>query len=260
MLTIEELQDLRDEVVDVQKQNREARREMAGYALQSYLRCLLAFGPFADISKDCFRVIKEYNAIINEENRLLSQLMETDSDVERIYHYFCELDEASEQTIEYYFKVLDDIDEACEMRDPSRGTRGKKGFYTLTETDDYRIMLDNINITFLDVMKFLDLPDEFWNYIDHRIEWAEPFEERSFHSYYVSLVQENGVIKDISVTLPPVVDLESARTCIHELKTAYEMYCLLGQFLSYEKDREITERANNTMGQFKNKLANNLKK
>ena len=242
-MTIEELQVLKEQILETKKENREAKYLMARYALSSYAKCLVTFGPFAPITKDCLNVIREYNATLREEDYLFSQMMSTKTDVDRIFRFYTELDDVFDKTTDYYYSVLDDIDEACETKDQSRGTRGKKGFDTLTETNDYRIMLDNINITFLDVMKFLDLPDEFWHYIDHRIEWAEPFEERPFHSYYVSLDQEDGVIKDISVKLPPVVDLESARTCIRELKTAYEMYCLLGQFLSYEKDREITEKA-----------------
>ena len=59
-MTIEELQELKEQILETKKENREAKYRMARYALSSYAKCLVTFGPFSPITKDCLNVIREY--------------------------------------------------------------------------------------------------------------------------------------------------------------------------------------------------------
>ena len=254
MMSIEELEELRANVKEAKRANIEARYRITSYALTNYLRCLVTFGPFAQISKDCFAIIKEYNAIISEENYLLSRMMETDTDVERIFNFFRVIDEISEETIIYYYKLLDDIEDACAMSDASRGKRDSKSFATLIETSDYRDMLDAINVTLEDVKAFLEFPQDFWDYIEPRIIWGEEYEERPRSCYHVNITNnDTGHISDISVVLPRVVDLPTAKICVHELKVAYHTYKLLGS-LTILKDTTLDDCATDMEKQFQNKI------
>ena len=253
-MTVEELQELRANVKEAKRANIDARYRVTSYALSSFLRCLVTFGPFAQITKDCLSVIKEYNAIISEENYLLSRMMETDTDVERIFNFFRVIDETSENTIIYYYKVLDDIDEACDMKDETRGKRDSKSFDTLTETSDYRDMLDAINVTFDDVKAFLDFPQDFWDYIEPRIIWGEEYEERPRSCYHVNITNnDEGHISEVSVVLPRVVDLRTSKICVHELKVAYHTYKLLGSF-TILKDPTVDDSATDLEKQFQSRI------
>ena len=109
------------------------------YSIKSYLYSTISFGINNDISKDCINVIKEYYAISEKERNLLLKLKDNLNlfDYSEINEYLNNLDDLDELTIKYYYKVLEDIEIACDMKEPRRAKRIKKNFKFLTETDEY---------------------------------------------------------------------------------------------------------------------------
>ncbi len=242
-MTIEELKMLSEDVRETKRLNLEAKFRMARYCLTSYLRCFIVFGPTSPITKDCLNVMREYSAIINEENYLLTCMLKSDAPTDRIDYFYGELNDLSEKTINYYYKVLDDIDDASYTGDEWRAKRDRKNFSTLIETDDYRNILKTLSIDIDDVEEFLNLPEEFWEFVKPRIVWKEPFEELPRYYYRVNLIEneQTKTIEDFTIILPTIINLNTAKICVHELSQAYSIYRILNTKLTNEQEYSINK-------------------
>ena len=265
-MTIEEYKMLKEDITETKKLNVEAKYRMIRYSLGSFFRSLFTFGFSSPITKDCLKVIQEYSSIIEEENRLLSNMLKSDAPTERIDYFYGELNDLCERTIDYYYKVLDDIDDACELGDEWRGKRDSKNFKTLIETEEYRLTLKALAIDLDDVQEFLNFPDDFWEFVKPRITWKEPYEElpRYYYSIHVYENEQTGLIEDFSLVLPTIIDLNTAKICVHELNHAYSVYRLLNTHISHEMERAINDSSKTTEENFEHqyvisKYGKNLK-
>lgn len=235
----EEYQELYNDVIETKGMNMEALARMTRYALESFLRCLIVFGHKSAITKDCLNVIREYKAIITEENRLLTLLLTSPADIDRKDMYFNLINDLSDKTISYYYQVLDDIDDAVECRDEMRGKRYPKHFETLIETDYYRNVLYSLSISFADVKEYLGYEEEFWEYIDTRTTWIEPFGENPRYFYGVNFKEEEGIVTDLHVTIPSIVDLDTAKIVVHEIRHAHDLYESIMHHNKLVSDQEL---------------------
>lgn len=109
-------------------------------------------------------------------------------------------------------------------------------------------------IRFKDIVKFLNYPDEFWEYIKPRIRRVEPLDEKNrfFYKTLLKFDKDDNLI-DIKVIVPRVVDEHTACVNIHELKHAYDMYLLLNNPVN-EKEPKYEEEARQMEKDFKKKV------
>ena len=125
-------------------QNSEAIISMLIYCIEAGIYSIMAFGVNHDVSKDVLNIWIENYRIFQEENYLLNLLKKKSNEMESdvANEFLDELDSVYDETIPYYYKVLDDILTAAEMKESYRALRVKRNFNTLIETDEYRKRLE----------------------------------------------------------------------------------------------------------------------
>ena len=92
------------------------------------------------------------------------------------------------------------------------------------------------------IKQFLNYPDEFWHYIHKRIIYVDStiFGNEIFYNTLMKFDQ-NNCLQDIKVFIPYIIDMDTAKINVHELKHAYDLYLRLGQVIdedteSFEED------------------------
>lgn len=225
-----ELQDIKSDIFKTNLENIEELYLIAKYCLETYLESIFAFGLKSDASAEIYAVFKEFKAIISEEaflhRHLRKKLSELDS--QSIYEFLDDLDELNEETVRYYYDVLDDIKDACSLKAPHRLKRMKKDFLTLIESDEYRKRLNEISISFSDICDFFNFPKSFIDYLQEdnfRVILCNHELEEMHEFYGVNIKEEGNVITDFKVFMPIIIDLNTALIASKILIEAYEIYC-----------------------------------
>ena len=234
-----ELKILKDDVKDICYQNIEEVFLMAKYCLIAYVKSVMSFGRDHFVTLEVIRVWKEFLSIIREEKNILKYLVQYGffEDMEEVNNFMFELKDVNEETVLYYYEVLDGIETACEMNLEWRATRPKKEFATLIETEDYRRKLCFLTISLEDIKKFLGYEEEFWEYIQKRILFIDSHfeEDRDFYGVNIKL-DDNQCLKDIKVFVPNIINLSTALVNVHEFNHAYCLYKRLGYSICESDD------------------------
>ena len=224
------------------------------YCLNDYIECVRVFGTDSEVSKDVRKIFREFLNIMIEENKILKYLLDNAIDLDA-----CECDEFMimmyelfEDTIEYYYNILEGIEVACAMGDEWRAKRPIKKFKTLLDTRKYHDIACGIMLMDSDIESFLGYPKDFWDYVDsgsRTIVLDSHVEEKDF--YGANLKIDNDKLVDLKIFVPYIVNLETALVNVHVFKNAYDLYklgCAIKyddleyEMLGFEKEKEFKER------------------
>ena len=87
------------------------------YSLSSYFKSLFTFGTGSSVTKDNINVIKEMFNILKSERILLNFMLRNIDkfNINAVTDIVGSMDELNDRTVEYYYKVIEDIEEAVEM-------------------------------------------------------------------------------------------------------------------------------------------------
>lgn len=222
---------LKKDILNIRFQNIEEIILMVKYCLVAYAKSVISFGFKHSVTSEVVRVWKEFLSIVIEEKNLLNKIVEYGLfvDVDEVYNFLDELDDLNEETILYYYRVLDDIETACEMGDSWRATRPKRDFRTLIEIDEYRKKLYALTLSLENVKEFLGYEEDFWIYIKTRVLFLDSHfeEDNDFYGVNIKLDDSNFLI-DMKVLVPRIINLETALVNVHEFNHAYYLYKTLG--------------------------------
>ena len=222
---------IKDDILDITIDNLEEIWVIGRYCLLLYIRCLITFGKENKVTKDVKNIWNEFLEIIKEEKNLLEIISKSlkKLDYEEVDLFINRLDEVNEETVLYYLNTLNDIENACDMKQEWKATRNKRNFNTITETDKYRHKLSGLTLSIEDIINFLNYPNEFWNYIHDRYYIVDSTSKTEKDFYGVNMKTKDNILTDIKVFVPYIINLETALVNIHEFKHAYDLYKLLGK-------------------------------
>lgn len=244
-----ELRDLKEDVRGIYYQNIEEIFLMTKYCLIAYAKSIFTYGRKHFITQEIVQVWKEFFKIILEEKYILSYLVKNGlfEDFEEVNQFLFQLDDVNEETIQYYYDVLDGIETACEMNLEWKAMRPRKEFSTLIETDFYRKNLFFFTLSMEDIKNFLGYEEEFWKYIEKRVLLIDSHIQEDNEFFGVNMkFDDNYCLSDIKVFVPKIINLETALVNVHEFHHAYRLYKLLGEYVpeksdSYEKMAKDSE-------------------
>ena len=99
------------------------------------------------ITQDVYNIYNEFSRILKEERLLHNIILKYIQNINynSIEKFLEELDDLNEDTITYYYRLLDEIEDACDTRCKWSAIREKKQFRLLT--DEYRKKLCALIIT-----------------------------------------------------------------------------------------------------------------
>lgn len=201
------------------------------YSLSSYFKSLIVFGGNSEITKDNINVIREIFQILKTERLLLNFILKNIDkfNIGAAQDVVNTIDELNDKTIEYYYSVMDDIEDAIDMKEERRGIRPKSNFRTLVQTDTYINQVFALAENRTNIKAFLKFEDEFWKYIEDKEHCVEvPFDIAEKISYVTALLDENGNVSGLKMLVPEVVDLNTALLAIRCYVRAHDVYKMIG--------------------------------
>ena len=207
------------------------------YGLSSYFKSLMTFGSKSDVTRDNLNVIKEMFEVVRTERLLLNFILKNiDSfNVDAAQDVVDTMDELNDRTVEFYYSVINEIEDAVDMKEERRGIRPRKNFSTITQTDTYTNQVVALAENKASIRSFLKFEDEFWVYIkgcEHSVE--VPFDVADEISYVTALVDHDGNVSGIKMLVPEVIDLNTALLAIRCYVRAHNLYGMLGKPLVSE--------------------------
>jgi len=253
-----EYRTLKEDIREIKKQNIEELLLVFKYCLAAYVDSVMTFGFNSNVSLDIIKFFKEFKSIIKNEKSMLNFLLENYFlvDIDEVNNFLCKLDDLNEETINYYYKFLDDVGDACDMGVEWKGKRPFKTFDTLVETDRYYKELCGLLLSFEDIKNYFNYEDDFWNYIDSKVYLVDDreYEDKGFYGVNMKCDDDNK-LEELKIFVPNIINLETALINVHEFRCAYDLYKLIGK--KVELDETFCEKvASDSEFEFRNEYIN----
>ena len=215
------------------------------YGLSAYFKSLVSFGSGSFVTKDSLLVIKEMLEILKTERKLFNFILKNidNFQIDAVSDVIATIDELNDKTIEYYYNVLEDIEEACEMKEEHRGIRPRKEFATLLQTESYTNQVVALAESKDCIKAFLGFEEKFWNFIKNKDSSNIRFSPEVVDniSYVTPIFNENGIIVDFKMFVPAVINLYTALNAIKCYERAYNIYKSIGRPFKKEFDSSSEE-------------------
>jgi hypothetical protein len=240
-------EELEKEIRDMRSGSYEEMWLITVYGLSSYFKSLFSFGFKSNVTKDNINVIKEMFNILFTERKMLNFMLKnldkfhlnSTADVIKM------LDELNDKTVEYYYHIIEDIETACECGQEFRGTRPRKDFPTLTQSDSYASEVVALSLNKKSIREFLGYEEEFWKFIEGKdncdIKVSE--EAAKAMAYAIPLSNGDNIVHDVKFMIPEVVDLSTALLAIQTYQKVYALYKRIGMPIVREEiNKEKTEQ------------------
>lgn len=221
-----------DDIKEMKKGSYEEMWLITVYGLASYFKSLFSFGFRSNVTRDNINVIKEMFGILSTERKLLNYILKNMESfhVESTEDVISMLDSLNDKTVEYYYHVIEDIEDAVDCGQEFRGTRPKKEFDTLTQSSSYASEVVALALDKNAIKEFLGYEDEFWKFVQEREkdEFKVSYETAS-HMTQVIALYSNDVISDVKFFIPGVVDLRTALLALQTYQKIYAIYKCIGK-------------------------------
>lgn len=222
------------DIEDMKKGQFEEMLLISYYGLASYFKSLFSFGSKSDITKDNLNVIKEMFNILKTERNLLNFILQNIDkfNVDATQDVVSLMDELNDKTVEYYYNVINEIEDAVDMNEERRGIRPKKNFQTLTQTDYYATQVIALAEDRDKIKEFLKFEDDFWKYIkEYEYSVEVPYDIAVEMCYATPLFDENKNVSGLRILVPKVINLQTALLAIKCYIRAHNIYKSLGSTL-----------------------------
>lgn len=249
-MTKDELKALKKDIREIQIQNIEAKIMMYKEYIFLFINILIEKGLSDNYLEELIKIKTEYMAILNEENNLLNLILNNciNKNINAVDELIIKLNGLNEKTIIYYYSLLDDIESEIEINRNYSYRRIPKNFETLIETDEFKFMVNGLNLTINDVKNYLNYGNDFWNYIKDKTKVIKnPYSNYDLKMNYYGIwydFNEDKEITKLIICIPEIIDLKTAQIAIHEFILAHDIYSgnikedyILEEFAKQEKNK-----------------------
>lgn len=249
-MTKDELKALKKDIREIQIQNIEAKIMMYKEYIFLFINILIEKGLSDNYLEELIKIKTEYMAILNEENNLLNLILNNciNKNINAVDELIIKLNGLNEKTIIYYYSLLDDIESEIEINRNYSYRRIPKNFETLIETDEFKFMVNGLNLTINDVKNYLNYGNDFWNYIKDKTKVIKnPYSNYDLKMNYYGIwydFNEDKEITKLIICIPEIIDLKTAQIAIHEFRHAHDIYSgnikedyILEEFAKQEKNK-----------------------
>lgn len=230
----EQREELTNDIKFMKKGSFEQMWLITMYGLESYFKSLFTFGSHSTVTRDNLNVIKEMFGILKTEREMLNFILKNldKFDITATQEVVQMLDDLNDRTVEYYYGVIEEIEDAVDMKEEHRGTRPVKSFPTLTQYRGYENEVKALVLNKQAIRDFLGYEDEFWSYIadKDKTDIRVPYEGAKSMTYASPLYdRETNTVVDVMMFIPEVADLSSALLAIQTYEKAYSIWKCLGK-------------------------------
>ena len=240
----EQKEELRKNISEMKQGSIEQMLLIIKYGLTSYFKSVVMFGSDSSVTQDNILIIKEMFEILRRERKMLNYILRNmDSfDINAAEDVVGMLDELNDETIKYYYGLINDIEDAAETGQEFRGYRPRREARTLINNgDSYIGEVVALGISFDDLKRFLGYEDEFWKFIDGKIKLIDTSEDIAEKEARVTPIVQNGTIVDIELLIPRITNLQTTTIAIELFEKAYSIYKLIGDSLDEFREPDSEE-------------------
>ena len=236
---VEQRQELTEDIKSMKKGSYEQMWLITMYGLGSYFKSLFRFGN-SNVTRDNLNVIKEMFGILKTEREMLNFILKNLDrfEINSTQDVVQMLDELNDKTVEYYYEVIEEIEDAVDMGEERRGIRPVKHFPTLIQSSSYANEVKALALDKKAIKEFLGYEEEFWKYISSmdKTDVRVPYEGAKGLSYAVPLYDgDTGMVEGIKMYIPEISDLSTALLAIQIYEKAYSIWkCLGKQYIPIE--------------------------
>ena len=154
------------------------------------------------------------------------------------------LDDLNDKTVEYYYNVIEEIEDAVDMKEERRGIRPRKDFPTLIQTNSYANEVVALTINKKAIKEFLGYEEEFWEHIQENDETAlrTNYEGVVNTAYAIYISNSDGTVNRVRMYIPEIADLDGALLAIKTYQKAHAIYKSIGKVYDasgFEVDEEV---------------------
>ena len=229
---IEQKQEVTEDIKSMKKGSYEQMLLITMYGLGSYFKSLFKFGN-SDVTRDNLNVIKEMFNILWTERELLNFILKNMDrfEISSTQDVVQMLDELNDKTVEYYYEVIEEIEDAVDMGEERRGIRPVKHFPTLIQSNSYSNEVKALAINKQAIRDFLGYEEEFWAYIKDidKTDVRVPYEGHEALSHAFPLYDGDDIVTGLKMYIPEVSDLSSALLAIQTYEKAHSIWKCLGK-------------------------------
>ena len=249
---------LYEDICDMKSGSFEEMWLVTFYSLSSYFQSLFSFGYKSKVTKDNLNVIKEMFQILYTERKLLNYIIKNldKFNVDSTERVVAILDELNDKTLNYYYNVIDDIEEAAELKNETRGIRLNKDFSTLLQTNSYTNEVIALALDKNMIKSFLGYEDEFWVFVNKtdyktmeaQIDLAEKL------TYVAPIYDKNDIVVDVKFYVPEVIDLPTALLAIQTYQRIYDIYKHIGKKIDELEKTDVSKKQEEFQQQYLPKI------
>ena len=229
---IEKKQEVTEDIKAMKKGSYEQMLLITMYGLGSYFKSLFKFGN-SDVTRDNLNVIKEMFNILWTERELLNFILKNMDrfEISSTQDVVQMLDELNDKTVEYYYEVIEEIEDAVDMGEERRGIRPVKHFPTLIQSNSYSNEVKALAINKQAIREFLGYEEEFWTYIKDmdKTDVRVPYEGHEALSHAFPLYDGDDIVTGLKMYIPEISDLASALLAIQTYEKAHSIWKCLGK-------------------------------
>lgn len=238
MSNIDLINELEADILETKRDNYEQIYLFIKYSLAASLKSFITFGCKSEATKDSCRTLKEFIKIYIQERKILNFIKTNKNsvDLDMAFKMLDKLDELNEKTVRYYYDVLENIEDACELENSDRAKRPLKDFDTLIESTKMQEEAICLLETMKNIKTFLNFPDEFWEFIQPKIKVASLAPSIANEAAYIHpIINEDNLICGIDILIPEIIDYNTSLIALKLLIKAYDIY------KSFGMDKVVTD-------------------
>ena len=131
-MTINEKKILKKEIKDLHILNIEQVILISKYILDAYIKSIITFGINSVVTKENIRLLNKYIRIYTREKNIYNYLLKysTSIDLDECFNLIDLLDNLNAKTIDFFYSAIDDIIDACTLKEEIRMVHKKRFFST----------------------------------------------------------------------------------------------------------------------------------
>ena len=208
------------EINKIKEENWEQLYLIIKYSFDAILNYCIYSKTTMDVPSNALNVVGTFLKTFKEERKILKHIMNHISyiDREKLEQFLEELEKLNEQTINYLYKRLDNIEDAIELNDQNRMTT-RKNFDLLPDNKNIKQEACNLVLSKEFIKSYLGYEESFWKFIDARTIFTDEVKSSKMDWEY-NLGDQIKLI----LYLPPITDLDTALIAMKGYNKAHIIY------------------------------------
>jgi len=208
------------EINKIKEENWEELYLIIKYSFGTLLNYMFFSRSKMNVPKTSLNIVVNFIKTFKEERKILNFIINHISYIEeeQLEFFLEKLNNLNEQTINYLYTNLDNIEDAIDLNDENRMIT-PKNFELLPENRNIKIDVCNLVLSKNFLKSYLGFESDFWTFIDARTIFTDEVKTAQMDWEY-----HLGSQIKLKLYLPPIINLETALIAVKAYNKAHILY------------------------------------